>query len=229
MPLLFSILIFNFVLIIIYIFAKSKLVTNHLSIFRHPVLENILCFFAGFVVVITMGTGSKLYNPQKECLMLSLLQSLWGFSGDNKGARRHSPSLLLPHLLPQVFSKLWVFEVSEVVTHPLVNAWKLLIQLYYQGPEQWERCGRQVEDARPHLLPYHQLSRTQKPLLNSSLSTKPARHWAPTSTSLTSDQTFSNTLLSLSSLTVNICHQCMWYYWLHTMYYVGVSTENENQ
>ena len=34
--------------------------------------------------------------------MISLLQPLWGFSGDNKGARRHSPSLLLPHLLPQV-------------------------------------------------------------------------------------------------------------------------------
>ena len=74
--------------------------------FRHPVLENILCFFAGFVVVITMGTGSKQYNPQlfwsSPCLTFSLLQPLWGFSGNNKGARRHSPSLLLPHLLPQV-------------------------------------------------------------------------------------------------------------------------------
>ena len=52
-----------------------------------------------------MGTGSK----EKLYLIvtmfdISLLQPLWGFSWDNKGARRHSPSLLLPHLLPQVHS-----------------------------------------------------------------------------------------------------------------------------
>ena len=48
-------------------------------------------------------------NPYKTLdhqlmLDLSLLQPLRGFSGDDKGTRRHSSSLLLPHLLPQVDS-----------------------------------------------------------------------------------------------------------------------------
>ena len=54
---------------------------------------------------------------------LSLVQPLGGFSGDDKGARRHSSSLLLPHLLPQVLFKAQnistVFEIPEVVPHLL--------------------------------------------------------------------------------------------------------------
>ena len=139
---------------------------NILTMFmlRHPVLENILCFFAGFVVVITMGTGSKQYNPQlfwsSPCFNVQPLTTTLGFLGRQQGSETafSFPSSTSP-------TTSGTFLSFGFLRYPLFNPWKLLIQFYFQGPEQWECCGRQVEDARPHLLPYHQLSRTQKPLL----------------------------------------------------------------
>ena len=167
--------------------------------FRHPVLENILCFFAGFVVVITMGTGSK--SPVLNTLMtshLSLVQPLRGFSGDHKGARRHSPSLLLPHLLPQV-----LFKTSDKTDS------------HWQGPEQWaDSCGRQVEDARPDLLRADQLPRPQQPLLTT----------CHPSTSLTSEQTLPKTFspVQYSKTATSACD-------IFGCIFCTVSRENENQ
>ena len=167
--------------------------------FRHPVLENILCFFAGFVVVITMGTGSK--SPVLNTLMtspLSLVQPLGGFSGDHKGATRHSPSLLLPHLLPQV-----LFKTSDETDS------------HWQGPEQWaDSCGRQVEDARPDLLRADQLPRPQQPLLTT----------CHPSTSLTSEQTLPKTFspVQYSKTATSACD-------IFGCIFCTVSRENENQ
>ena len=61
--------------------------------FRHPVLENIFCFFAGFVVVITMGTGSKIPSSKFRRIFIS---ASYNHSGVSRETTRERDGILLP-------------------------------------------------------------------------------------------------------------------------------------
>ena len=62
--------------------------------FRHPVLENILCFFSGFVVVITMGTGWESSTIWRWASYL--FAASYNHAGASRETTREQDGILLP-------------------------------------------------------------------------------------------------------------------------------------